>query len=222
MQTENSPLKSTSRLSRPQQSHPIAVPYPSSSNDQAENKTNTSTNTHHPPCTSPLLLPLPPPLHRHLPRPQRLRQPAGKRDIPRRARRIPPAPTPTPALRTPIRRAHTDGTIPRRRHRQRQRFPASLRRRRRRRHRRRRRSLGGRGGRRGFGFTARPGEGTVGGGGDAVGTGWGRRGTWDLAECGCGEGCRVGFFEVGGWGPALGGAVFLFGEPPACVFWGGC
>jgi len=99
--------------------HPNPMPPPPTSDTKPpkrqphlNNHALSPNRTHH---QSPLLLPLPPLLHRHLPRPQRLRQPTRQTDIARTPRRIPP--TATATLRTPVRRAHADGTVPRRRRR---------------------------------------------------------------------------------------------------------
>lgn len=160
------------------------------------------THTPNPPhhlTTSPIIILLLLPLHTHLPRPQRLRQPARKTGLTTclTRRRIPPAATAS------IRARHTDGAISGHRCGKRRWFPAAG-----------NRSLGRRGGGCGFGS-----HGCSGGGSGATVHAVGHWGRWWHRSDGLwwGWGRRRGFFfQVSRRSPALGGAVELFGEPPAC------
>ena len=147
-------------------------------------------------CTYlPIILLIPLPLHRHLPRPQRLSQPTRQtRRFPITIRSIPPTPPTT-------RRPHTHRTISRCR---------------------RRRGFSTR--TRSFRWSWGRGFCFCGEGAGAVYAvcccrcwWWG----WDGADCWSGRGGWCGGFgcffdEVGGWNPGLGRAVEFFGEPPAC------
>lgn len=151
------------------------------------------------PIASPIIVLVLLPLHTHLPSPQRLRQPACKTGLTTRltGRGV------SSAAAAPVRTRHADCAVSSHGHRKRRRFPAA-----------RNRSFCRRGWGCGFGSHGRSGGGS---GASVHAVGYWRRkrhrsgGLWWRRRR-----RRSFFFQVSGGGPALGGAIELFGEPPAC------